>query len=122
MDDTFYETEAKRLLGDPMTYKKLDRDPFPELIQNLNGMLIEAREAGVLSRREFEHLFVREFNEPTFYIIPKVHKCPEKTPGRPIVSAVQGPLERIGVYLDSLLKEMVVGLKSYVQDTHHVLS
>lgn len=59
---------------------------------------------------------------PTFYIIPKVHKCPEKPPGSPIVSAVQGPLEKIGGYLDSLLKGMVTGLKSYIQDTCHVLS
>lgn len=65
---------------------------------------------------------MREFNVPTFYIIPKVHKNLQNPPGRPIVLACQGHLERIGGYLDSLLKDMVRNLKSFVQDTRHVLA
>lgn len=65
---------------------------------------------------------VKEFTMPTFYIIPKVHKNLEHPPGRPIVSAVGGPLERVGKYVDLLLKDMVTLLPSYVKDTGHVLS
>lgn len=66
MDEKPYETEAKRLLGDPMTYKRLDYDPFPEVVRELNRKLDGARDVGLLNKREFEHLLVGEFNVPTF--------------------------------------------------------
>lgn len=79
-----------------------------------------AKEDDLLSKKEFDYLQVKEFTISTFYIIPKVHKNQENPPGRPIVSAVGGPLERIGRYIDTLLG-LVVQLPSYVKDTGHVL-
>lgn len=122
LNQQYYEQEVKRLLSDTSTYRRLDSNPFPHLVMELNTKLTWAKDEGLLTQREFEHLFVREFNVPTFYIIPKIHKNLHKPPGRPIVSACQGPLEKVGRYLDSLLKEMVTNLKSYVQDTRHVLA
>lgn len=43
-------------------------------------------------------------------------------PGRPIVSAINGPLERVGGYIDGLLKTMVPIVRSYVRDTKNVLN
>lgn len=43
-------------------------------------------------------------------------------PGRPIVSAIRGPLERVGKYIDCLIKDLVELLPSYVQDTGDVLN
>lgn len=43
-------------------------------------------------------------------------------PGRPIVSLIKGPLERIGRYVDGFIKTMVTSLPSYVQDTCDVLA
>lgn len=92
------------------------------LVSELNRKLQEARDMGLLTVWEYNYLNVREFNVPTFYIIPKVHENLQNPPGRPIVSACQGPLERVGKYLDSLLKEIVRNLKSFVQETRHVLA
>lgn len=122
LDEILYEKEATRLLGDQKMYEKLDFDPFLKLTVELNEKFKMDREEGLLSRQEFEYLRVRDFNVPLFYIIPKVHKSLENPPGRPIVSAVKGPLEKTGTYLDSLLKEMVTNLKSYVQDTKDILA
>lgn len=58
---------------------------------------------------------------PFFTLSQKVHKSLENPPGRPIVSALKGPLERVGKYLDNLLKVMVTDLKSYVRETGDVL-
>lgn len=44
-----------------------------------------------------------------------------RPPGRPIVSAIKSPLERIGKYVDTLIKELVQDLPSFVQDTRDVL-
>lgn len=62
-----------------------------------------------------------EFNIPTFYIIPKVHKDPLNSPDRLVFSAVNGLLERIGRYVDELLKDMVPRLESFIKDTKDVL-
>lgn len=90
--------------------RRLDHNPFPEVVPELNQKRKDAREAGLLSTHEHEHVQVREFSAPTFYIIPKVQKNLQNPPGRPIGSACRGPLERIGGYLDSFLKDMVRNL------------
>lgn len=75
-----------------------------------------------MNRWELEHLKVVEYNTPIFYIIPKVHKFLKDPPGRSIISAIRGPLERTGKYLDVMLKDMVISLQSYVKDTRDVLA
>lgn len=92
------------------------------MVDELIHKLKLAKDEGLLTVREYNYLNVKEYRIPTFYIIPKVHKNIKDPPGRPIVSACQGPLERTGKYLDSLLMEMVIELKSFVQDTQHVLA
>lgn len=95
-------------MGDVKTYRKLTGDTFLKLTKDLNNKLKFAGEAVLLSKRELEYLTVKEFNIPIFYIIPNVHKSLVNPPGRPIVSAVKGPLEIIGKYLYNLLKSEIV--------------
>lgn len=73
-----------------------------------------AFEADLISKKELDYLRVIDFNKPTFYIIPKIHKNKESPLGRPIVSAIRGPLERVGKYIDSLIKDIVKSPTSYV--------
>lgn len=62
------------------------------------------------------------FNTPTFYMIPKINKNQEEPPGRPIVSAIRGPLERVRKYIDSLINDLVSIVPSYVRDMGNVLN
>lgn len=64
---------------------------------------------------------VKDFNIPTIYVIPKVHKSLSKQPRRPLTSANGGPLEQIGQFLDALICGMVKELPFFVQDTRNVL-
>lgn len=116
-----YENEVLRLLGDKSTYRKFDSNTFPDIVNELNYLLSLALEEKLITRREFNFLRVSKFNTPTFYIIPKLHKSLHNPPGRPIVSAVNGPLEKTGKSIDALIKELVHDLPSYVQDTRDVL-
>lgn len=68
------------------------------------------------------YLKVDEFNTQTFYIIPKIHKNQEDPSGWPIVSAIRGPLEQVGKYIDSLIKDLVSTLPLYVRDTGDVFN
>ena len=58
--------------------------------------------------------------QPLFYLLPKIHKA--NSPGRPIVSAVSCPTERIFEYLDYVLQPIVQKLSSYVKDSTHALN
>lgn len=116
-----YEEEVMRQLRDTSTYNKLTENPFPRIIRALNEKLSFAFESNLITKKEMLYLTVREFNTPIFYIIPKLHKSLTNPPGRPIVSAIKGPLERIGKYTDTLIKELFYELPSYVRDTRDVL-
>ncbi|XP_073465173.1 NACHT, LRR and PYD domains-containing protein 3-like [Aquarana catesbeiana] len=106
LSEKIYEDEAFRLLSDTSTYQQLMGTPFPALIDTLNTKLKLAMEAGLLTKKEYLYLRADDITIPTFYIIPKLHKSLTNPPGRPIVSAINGPLERPGKFVDSMIKNM----------------
>lgn len=69
-----YEQEVMRQISDISTDLKLTENPFPKIVHNLNQKLSSAFEAHLITKKELDHLSVREFNTPTFYTIPKLHK------------------------------------------------
>lgn len=81
------------------------------MVQLINEKLSWASEEALLSKKELEYLRVEDFN-----------KCKENPPGRPIVSSIRGPLQKVGKYIDGLIKDLVKLLPSYVQDTGDVLN
>lgn len=56
-----------------------------------------------------------------FYALPKLHKKAHPPPGRPIVSGIGGPTEKIGMFVDDALRPLVTSLPSYLRDTLHIL-
>eukprot|EP00105_Crassostrea_gigas_P004177 XP_011417314.1 PREDICTED: uncharacterized protein LOC105320883 [Crassostrea gigas] len=55
-----------------------------------------------------------------FYLLPKIHK--EGMPGRPIVSAIGHPTEKISEFIDLHLRPHVEDLPSYLKDTTDYLN
>ena len=55
-----------------------------------------------------------------FYAIPNIHK--QDHPGRPIVSSISHPMERISQFVDHHLQPLVTKLLSYIKDTTHFLN
>ena len=65
-----------------------------------------------------------QLGKPCFYMLPKIHKMtyPTEMPiGRPIVSAISCPTEKISQFLDSIFQPIVSKLPTYVKDTNHAL-
>ena len=56
-----------------------------------------------------------------FYLLPKIHKNKLPPPGRPIISAIGSPTEKISQFVDFFLQPMLPKMKSYVKDTGHFL-
>ena len=59
---------------------------------------------------------------PHFYTLPKIHRNAEAPPGRPIVSSIRAPTERISAFVDIVLKPLVKSLPSYIKDTKDFLA
>ncbi|KAK7091582.1 hypothetical protein V1264_009246 [Littorina saxatilis] len=57
-----------------------------------------------------------------FYTLPKIHKSLTNTPGRPIVSGVNGPTEKLSKLVDHWLQDCVKSVPSYIQDTTGMLN
>ena len=55
-------------------------------------------------------------------MLPKIHKNKFPPPGRPIVSSVNSPTEKISMLLDIILQPFVLKTKSYIRDTGDFLS
>lgn len=118
MSEEKYVKEAKRQLGNPDIYLRLSSSPFLTLVEEFNCMLLLVQEDPI-TKKELNHLQISDYNISVLYTMPKLHKNPT---GRPIVSAINAPLERVDQYIDSLLKTMVRALESYVRDTKDVLN
>ncbi|KAM5171926.1 LOW QUALITY PROTEIN: DNA-directed RNA polymerase III subunit RPC2 [Mantella aurantiaca] len=116
-----YVSEIHRQLSDENCYMRVTQNPFPKLVKMINDTLRLAKSEGLLGRRDFEYLLVREYSIPTFYVLPKIHKNPQRPPGRPIVSGIDSPLERIGKYVDRKLRHIVSELPSFVLDSPDIL-
>lgn len=55
-----YEKKIKQQLNDEQTYRKLPANPFPILVEKLNRMLKLAFDEGLLSKKKFEYMTVKE--------------------------------------------------------------
>ena len=94
MDKSQYIWEGYRQLLDPAYYKKLDSPIYPQTIFLIEKILLRLFENKFINIKQLEYL--RGNQEPRsriFYLLPKIHKPPEKwsvphqiPPGRPIVS------------------------------------
>ncbi|KAM5140434.1 alpha-2-macroglobulin-like protein 1 [Mantella aurantiaca] len=116
-----YMEEANRQLSDPDCYTKIPTNPFPPLVAEINDVLKHAKQVNLISKKEYDYLMIREYNIPTFYMLPKVHKNLKKPPGRPIVSGMGSPLDRLGKFVDRKLRHLVSELTSFILDSSDIL-
>ncbi|OCT72027.1 hypothetical protein XELAEV_18035011mg, partial [Xenopus laevis] len=59
---------------------------------------------------------------PLFYILSKIHKEPEKTPGRLIISGIDSLTSNLSHFIDAKLQPYVSNLPSYLRDSTQILN
>jgi hypothetical protein len=118
-----YKAEAFRQLTDDRTYEPVAEDPTQEIAKKSNEYMNQLQNGGHINENTFKWgtLNTKEVKCHTFYHLPKVHKNKENPPGRPIVSGIGGPTEKLSKLVDFWLQPMVRQLPSFVQDTTHFL-
>lgn len=124
-----YIFEVERQLNDTEYYKKLDRPIFWDTVPMVAEILDKLQKKKFITAKQKKYLLGNlEPRERRFYILPKIHKSPEKwtipfelPPGRPIVSDCGSETYFTAEYLDYYLNPLSVHHPSYVKDTYNFI-
>lgn len=122
MNRSDYEHKILEQLRNPMCYDKLNQNPLWALTTTINRHLKIWHQRCLLNYDEYLYLKVDRPRYPCLYTLPKIHKNLPFPPGRPIVSSIGGPTERLSEYVYIFLQPLVINLPSYIKDTKHILS
>lgn len=96
-------------------------DPTPQFTAQLSCWVNKGLQLHILNKKEAHYLIPRAPRIPVLYILPKIHKCKEKPPGRPIVSGIGSLYSRVGEYLDIYLQPLVTCGQSYLKDSRALI-
>ncbi|XP_077339255.1 uncharacterized protein LOC143983433 [Lithobates pipiens] len=121
MDNSDYVRMCQDILDNKEWYKVIPSKLIQTYYDKFYNFIDTALTKGGITREQ--HTFVRTKHPrvPTFYSLPKIHKCQSRPPGRPIVSGRGGIAENLSKVIDSYLQPFVTCMPSYVKDTTHLL-
>lgn len=128
-----YIKEGERQLNSKY-YCKITDPNFRHLNESIMNKLSEMNDNGVLDKVSFDFLRKAENTRlGRLYLLPKIHKLNIETfnkiknngccnvpiipPGRPIISQIGSPTERISQYVDYFLNPIVQTLSTYIRDS-----
>lgn len=124
-----YVTEVKRQLSDSIYYKKLKEPIYLQTIPMVSRILDELYNKRVINKKQSSYLKGEGQPRPRrFYILPKIHKEPEKwtvpheiPPGRPIVSDCGSETYQTAEFIDFYLNPLSVRHPSYIKDSYYFI-
>lgn len=130
MSKDAYVSEVNRQLSNTTHYTPLLEPVYPEASKKITSILQQIKDSGYITHKQLEYLTPPD--EPRhrqLYLLPKIHKSPDKwpqpeimPPGRPIVSDCGSESYRIAEYIDSFLAPLSVTHASYVKNTTDFLN
>ena len=114
-----YEQECYRQLNNSDFYEETDINKFKQIQDEVQATVRDLSSRNLIEESSSKKLFNPTARLPPFYTLPKLHKT--GVPGRPIVSGIDSPTERISMYVDYHIKQYVPLADSYVKDTNDFL-
>lgn len=124
-----YIMEVERQLNDTEYYKQLEKPIYMETVPMIATILDTLKKKKFINSKQRQYLMGNlQPRERRFYILPKIHKDPNKwtvpyelPPGRPIVSDCGSETYFTAEYLDYYLNPLSTKHPAYVRDTSHFL-
>lgn len=124
-----YVLEVERQLQDTVYYKKLNKPIYLDTIPMVAKIVDSLKDKKFINSKQHKYLIGdSQPRERRFYVLPKIHKEPEKwtipfevPPGRPIVSDCGSETYFTAEYLDYFLNPLSVKHPAYVRDTQHFI-
>ncbi|CAJ0944101.1 unnamed protein product [Ranitomeya imitator] len=121
LDVIQYKQMCYSLLNMDTGYEKLGSNPTTLYHRELKDLVMGAFEKKVIDINERDYLIPSHPVVATFYCLPKVHKGINPLKGRPIVSGIDSLTQKLGLYIDRILRPFVISLSSYIRDTTDLL-
>ena len=116
-----YIFEANRQLSDTDFYAWANRSDLDKVMRLVENLLTAMRSEKEIDQKCCDYLWPDSPALGHFYMLPKIHKGKLPPPGRPIISAIGSPTEKISEFLDFFLQPYLATIPSYVKDTGHFL-
>ena len=120
MNKVDYIKEAMRQLTNTTHYEELPNNILNQITKEINNFIELIHKHGHITKEDKEALTTHYPRLPCLYLLPKIHKT--EVPGRPIVSATQGPTDYISAFIDFHIKPLVKSIPSYIRDTTDFLN
>ena len=113
-----YEQQISDILGDSSKFKRLQKDPIPNLKKKLNKLIDNVN--AVPGSHHIDKL-IGHFQPGYIYGNPKIHKNSENPKLRPIISNIGSPCYNVAQRLNQILKPYLP--KQYmVESTNEFIS
>lgn len=124
-----YILEVERQLNDSVYYEKLQKPIYMDTIPMIHDIVNTLKKKKFITGKQKQYLIGQgEPRQRRFYILPKIHKDPDKwtvpftvPPGRPIVSDCGSETYFTAEYLDYFLNPLSIKHPSYIRDTYHFI-
>ena len=100
-----YDAKIAGLLGDDITYKKLERDPTKVYKSKLANTMKEWKRTKTISDALYYRIYPTSETVPKFYGLPNVHK--NNVPLSPIVSSIGSITYKTAKFLSNVLSPLV---------------
>lgn len=123
LNQEMYKSMCLKILGDRDGYEILRNNPSPTYKkQQLEELVDWGLSCRIIDKnKQHKFLLPEDPTIATFYSLPKVHKGLTPLKGRPIVSVVGSLTQNTIIYMDKVLREYVISLLFYIQDTTDLL-
>lgn len=126
MDKSQYLWEGERQLSDANYYLQLQNPIFTDTIPLIHNVVNKLYQKNVINSKQRVYLLrPREPRPRLFYMLPQIHKEPEKWPipfqipqGRPIVSDCSSETYHTAEYIEHFLNPLSTKHTSYIKDTY----
>ena len=115
-----YVKEAKRQPSNKEHFKMLDSDPTETHKKLVDQTIDRFKKDKTLKEKIAEGLKTVNPRTPKFYTTPKIHKV--GNPGKPLVSSIKSPTQKISEFVGFHLQPIVTEISSYVRDTKDFLN
>ena len=111
-------SECLKQLKDPRFYMKLDSDLTKMFKKKVDDLVSDLYANAEIDEKTFLYLQDGGLHMPIFYTLPRIHKKFDKIPpGRPIVSSINSPTEKISQFIDIILQPYAQAGESFILDT-----
>jgi hypothetical protein len=116
-----YIKEAEKQLSNKDFYLPLEENMTDTYNNEILTYITKMYDNGEIDISVLNYILDTDKRTSKFYLLPKIHKGITPPPGRPIISAIGSPTEKISQLVDHFLNPPTTLNKSYVKDTTHFL-